>query len=58
MPETLRGGARPGAGRKPKFKGEEETTTISFRVPVSKKEEIDDKVQKLLKKYQQKQPPK
>jgi hypothetical protein len=56
--ETLRGGARPGAGRKPKFKGLEETTTIAFRVPVSKKEEIEDKVQKLLKKYQQKQPPK
>ena len=41
---SLRGGARPGAGRKPKFKNEEETTTIAFRVPASKAEEIKLKI--------------
>jgi hypothetical protein len=48
------GGKREGAGRKPKFKTEEETTTISFRVPLSKVDEIRAKVEKILKAYTKK----
>jgi hypothetical protein len=41
-----------GQGRKPKFN--EETTTLAFRVPVSKKEEIKTKVDVILLQYQKK----
>lgn len=49
MKKENRGGKRKGSGRKPKF--EEETTTISFRVPISKIDEITELVNKRLKKY-------
>lgn len=41
-----RGGKRKGSGRKPKYK--EETTTIAFRVPVSKVSKIKDMVKRFL----------
>jgi hypothetical protein len=41
------GGKRPNAGRKPKYN--EATTTVAFRVPVSKVEQVKELVRKLLK---------
>jgi hypothetical protein len=43
--EETHGGARKGAGRKPKFK--KETTTIAFRVPVN----LVAKVKKLVSEF-------
>ena len=44
-----RGGARPGAGRKEIFS--EPTTRIYITVPISKKEEINKKIKKILTGY-------
>lgn len=41
-----RGGAREGSGRKPKYG--EETTTIAFRVPVSKVDLVKKAVKELI----------
>lgn len=41
-----RGGTRSGAGRKPKYK--EATTTVAFRVPISKVQQVKELVKKLL----------
>lgn len=41
-----RGGKRPGSGRKPKYN--EPTTTIAFRVPVSKVKEVKGIVKGLI----------
>lgn len=49
-----KGGKREGSGRKPKFKNDEETVTIAFRVPASKVEEIKAKIEKLLQRYTKK----
>lgn len=43
------GGKRKGVGRKPAF--EEETTTIAFRIPVSKEKEIRKLVNEYLKQF-------
>lgn len=48
------GGKRKGSGRKPKYK--EETTTISFRVPVSKVDMVTKAVNSILKKLVRKPP--
>lgn len=42
-----RGGKRPGSGRKPKYN--EPTTTIAFRVPVSKVKPVTDAVKAIIK---------
>lgn len=47
-----RGGLRKGAGAKPQYS--EPTTTIAFRVPVSKVEEVKKTVKKMLVKYKSK----
>ena len=44
---TTHGGKRKGAGRKPKYN--EPTTTIAFRVPISKVEAVKKSVQKIIK---------
>lgn len=44
------GGARPGTG--PKLKYGEPTEKLFFNVPVSKKNEIKDKVKKILQKLE------
>lgn len=43
------GGGFRNQGRKAKF--QEETTTLAFRVPLSKKEEIKIKVEKIIRPY-------
>jgi hypothetical protein len=43
---TLRGGARKGAGRKPKYG--EKTITVAFRIPASKKGEVEKAVKKVI----------
>ncbi len=47
--KPTRGGTRKGAGAKPKYN--EPTTTIAFRVPVSKVAEIKSLVKSKLIKY-------
>jgi hypothetical protein len=47
--KPTRGGIRKGAGAKPKYN--EPTTTIAFRVPISKVEEIKSLVKSKLIKY-------
>ncbi len=47
--KEARGGTRKGAGAKPKFG--EPTTTVAFRVPESKADEIKTLVKNSLKKY-------
>lgn len=49
MKKTKHGGVREGAG--PKNKYSEETTTIAFRVPVSKKEVIKKLVNQKLHEF-------
>lgn len=44
-----RGGKRQNAGSKPKYS--EPTTTTAFRVPISKKEEVREAVNKMLSDY-------
>ena len=46
MKKEKRGGARLNAGAKPKYG--EQTTTIAFRVPVSKIPEIKNVISKML----------
>lgn len=43
------GGSRKGAGCKKKFG--EPTSTISFRVPISKEKEVKEEINKLLNSY-------
>ena len=50
MKKPTHGGARTGAGAKPKYN--EPTTTIAFRVPISKKQEVYSLVMAILLKYQ------
>lgn len=47
--KSTRGGIRKGAGAKPKYN--ETTTTIAFRVPISKVEEIKSLVKTKLIQY-------
>ena len=49
MNKPTRGGSRPNTGPKPKYN--EATTTVAFRVPVSKAEEIKAMVNKKLKTF-------
>jgi len=49
MTKPTRGGARIGAGSKPKYN--EPTTTIAFRCPISKVEEVKEVVRKELSNY-------
>ena len=49
MKKSNRGGPRKGSGAKPQYS--EPTTTIAFRVPVSKVGEVKKTVKKLLAKY-------
>lgn len=49
--KNTHGGARKGSGAKPK--GGEPTTTIAFRVPISKADEIKELVKSKLKKDEQ-----
>lgn len=49
MKQETRGGSRPGSG--PKLKYNEATTTVAFRVPVSKAGEIKEMVNKQLKTF-------
>lgn len=49
MKKENRGGKRKGSGRPPKYK--EPTKTISFRVPISKEDEVKKIVQKELNSY-------
>jgi hypothetical protein len=44
----MHGGKRKGAGRKPKYN--EPTTTIAFRVPLSKVDKVKKAVKALIKK--------
>lgn len=44
-----RGGKREGAGRKLKF--DEETITVSYRIPETKKDDLDKLVNKQLTKW-------
>ena len=46
MKKSTRGGSRPNSGPKPKYN--EATTTVAFRVPVSKADEVKSHVLKLL----------
>ena len=46
MGKTKKGGARNGAGAKPKYN--EPTKTIAFRCPISKVDEAKQAVEKLL----------
>lgn len=48
------GGKREGAGRKSKWKTGEGTARITTQVPVSKKEELKAKFEKLVKPYERK----
>lgn len=50
MTKSKRGGARPNSGQKLKYS--EETTTVSFRVPVSKTDEIKEIVKKKLREWE------
>jgi hypothetical protein len=47
--KSTRGGARPGAGRKPK----RPTRTLSYRVPADKVQVIDRKIRELIYKVRQ-----
>jgi len=49
MKKPTRGGARIGAGSKPKYY--EPTTTIAFRCPISKVDEVKKVVKKELDKF-------
>lgn len=48
------GGKREGAGRKSKWKTEEETARIMIQVPSSKVAEVKAKIEKILKPYMKK----
>jgi len=48
-PKPTRGGARIGAGSKPKY--DEPTMTIAFRCPISKVDEVKELVKKVLNKF-------
>ena len=49
MKKIKQGGKREGSGQKKKYG--EDTVTIAFRVPKSKKDEIKNKVAKIIKTY-------
>lgn len=51
MGKSNRGGPRKGSGAKPKYP--KPTTTIAFRVPVSKVGEVKKMVKRLLATYKQ-----
>lgn len=49
MKNQTRGGARKGAGAKPKFA--EKTTTLAFRCPISKADEFRQAANEILKQW-------